>query len=316
MYSRDNFRLVKEEIESRRVRAESEATLRSEELGRKYPEIAKIDKELTGTGLLLFRTACEGGDIAPIRKRNEALMKRREELLESVGLPKDYTRPHYTCPVCQDTGYSGHNLCACFKELLTLKNIESSGMGSLIEKQSFDNFDPSWYSDSEDGHRRMKLNLHTAKEYAESFGTHRDNLLLIGTTGTGKTHISTAIARVVIGKGFDVLYDSAQNIISAFEQDRFRSGYSKDIPVSEKYMECDLLILDDLGTEFSNQFTVSCLYNLINTRLNRGLCTIISTNLSAEELAGKYEGRIYSRIVGSDYKVMFFTGKDHRVFNG
>jgi DNA replication protein DnaC len=113
--------------------------------------------------------------------------------------------------------------------------------------------------------------------------------------------------------GFDVLYDSVQNILEEFENDRFRSGYGAREAASEKYLECDLLIIDDLGTEMSTQFTTSCLYNLINTRQNKGLSTIISTNLSSKELSSKYEGRIYSRIIGSDYKVLFFCGKDHRI---
>ena len=111
-----------------------------------------------------------------------------------------------------------------------------------------------------------------------------------------------------------MLYDSAQNIISDFEADKFKSGYSAQYePKAEKYLECDLLIIDDLGAEFTNQFTVSCLYNLINTRKNRGLSTIISTNLSAEELTAKYEGRISSRIIG-EYTVLPFLGRDHRIF--
>jgi DNA replication protein DnaC len=118
----------------------------------------------------------------------------------------------------------------------------------------------------------------------------------------------------VISKGYDVLYESAQNIISAFEADKFRSGYGPYEPTAEKYLTCDLLILDDLGTEFVNQFTVSCLYNLFNTRRNRGLSTIVSTNLSAEELSERYDDRIYSRIVGSDYTVLFFGGDDYRLF--
>ena len=104
------------------------------------------------------------------------------------------------------------------------------------------------------------------------------------------------------------------NIISDFETDKFRSGYSAAENKSDKYLECDLLILDDLGAEFVNQFTISTLYNLINTRQNKGLSTIISTNLSFEELGAKYEGRIYSRIVGCDYEVLFFGGRDHRIF--
>ncbi len=314
MYTRENYRLVKEEIEARRISSISEADMKNMELRSRSPEIKEIDEELSKTGLKLFRAACMGEDISPIQKRNEELMKRRSEVILSLGLPIDYTEIKYHCPKCRDTGFVDVKMCSCFKELLLYKNIASSGMGKLIEKQSFDNFNLEWYAGSDEELGRMQRNVDTAKSYATRFGTHSENLLLIGKTGTGKTHVSTAIAKAVIQKGFSVLYDSAQNIVSAYENDRFRNAYSQTEPEATKFTECELLIIDDLGTEFITQFTVSCLYNLINTRANRGLCTIISTNLSAEELASKYEGRIYSRIVGSDYKVLFFKGRDHRVF--
>lgn len=315
MYARDNYRTAKEIIEGRRLSAIATADARNEEVRALSPEIAEIDKELTKTGLRLFKIACAGEDIEPLKVRNQELVAKRRALLVTLGLPEDYTDVHYTCNRCSDSGIDGSRVCACLKEVLVRMNIESSGMGKLIEKQSFDNLDLEWYRTSEDDYKRMAHNMKVAREFAENFGKGADNLLLIGSTGTGKTHLSTAIAREVIARGFDVLYDSAQNIIAAFEDDRFRSGYGQHESASEKYLECDLLIVDDLGTEFVNQFTVSCLYNLINTRQNKGLSTIISTNLSAEELAGKYDGRIYSRIVGCDYKVLFFKGRDHRVFN-
>ena len=316
MYSHSNYQKAKEIIESRRTSAVALADSRNEELRRTSPEIREIDAELTGTGLLLFKTACSGGDIEPIKRRNLELVAKRRATLVTLGYPEDYTDVKYVCAKCSDTGAVGTKTCSCLKELLVKMNIEASGMGKLIDKQSFDNFDLEWYKTNDEDYRRMAYNLKTARTFAESFGScGASNLLFVGNTGTGKTHLSTAIAKEVISRGYDVLYDTAQNVVAAFETDRFRSGYGEKESVSDKYLECDLLILDDLGTEFSNQFTVSCLYNLINTRENRGLSTIISTNLSAEELAGRYDGRIYSRIVGCDYKVLFFHGRDHRVFN-
>lgn len=312
MYGYDNYQKVKELIERRRESAIREAEARDAELRLESREIREIDAELTGTGLLLFKTACAGGSLAPIRDRNLALMKRRGEVLLSLGYPVDYSEIKYTCPLCCDTGYEGSKLCSCFREELIKENIRSSGIGNLIEKQSFDNFRLDIYQD-EAIKKEMTHNLNEAKKYADEFSRDSKNLLLIGTTGTGKTHLTTAIARTVIEKGFEVIYDSAQNVVAAFEYDRFKSGYGQYEARGDKYLECELLILDDLGTEFSNQFTVSCIYNLLNTRINKGLPTVISTNLGAGELLSRYEDRIYSRIIGQDTVILRFLGKDNRL---
>lgn len=310
MYTRDNYEKVKAIIDQRRNEARISRDERTIELRRRLPELAKIDEELRGTGLVIFKTACEGGDILSVRSRNEELVKKRRELIKSIGFPEDYDEIKYTCPHCNDTGYVDINMCNCFRSLLLIENVKSSGMGKLIDKQSFDNFDFNTCPDDDSKHQ-MELILKSAKAYATNFGKHiGHNLLLIGKTGTGKTHISTAIAKTVIEKGYYVLYDSAQNIVSAFETDTFKKPAES---VSEKYLECDLLILDDLGTEFTTQFTVSCLYNLINTRYNRGLSTVISTNLSARELSERYDDRIYSRIVGANCTIFEFKGLDRRL---
>ena len=314
MYSYENYDKVKFELERRRRAAVAEADARSADLRERSAELREIDAELSGTGLLLFKTACSGGDIAPIRERNQYLVEKRRSVIKALGYPEDYTDVHYTCKNCSDTGFiGGTKMCSCFREALIKATIASSGIGELIDKQTFENFDLDWYKGEDAVLENMSANLAAAKSYVKNFAKKRSNLLLIGKTGTGKTHISTAIAREIISQGFDVVYDSAQNIVADFEADKFRSGYGTE-PRSEKYLECDLLIIDDLGTEFSSQFTVSCLYNLINTRANRAMATVISTNLSAEELARKYEDRIYSRLVGVGTRVLVFEGRDRRIF--
>jgi DNA replication protein DnaC len=313
MYGNENYDKVRDMIDARRTEARRLSEVRSLEVGMKSREIREIDEELRATGPKIFKAACSGEDIAPLKERNLELVARRRALIVKLGYPEDYTDVHYTCSACSDTGFVGTKMCSCLKQLLITKNIKSSGMGKLIDKQSFENFSLEVYKNNPDNLARMQRNLKIAKAFADNFASHHDNLLLIGTTGTGKTHISTAIAKVVISQGFDVLYDSVQNIVNDFEKDKFKSGYSPSESASEKYLECDLLIIDDLGAEFITQFSISALYNLINTRQNKGLSTIISTNLSAGELAGKYEGRIYSRIIGADYTVLRFEGDDHRI---
>ena len=315
MYTYDNFHRVKHEIEASRLRARAEAEERSAALARISPEIAEIDAELRSTGMVIFKTACEGGDISKIKERNVKLNARRREVMLSLGYPEDYTEPRYSCPVCSDSGFiDGVRICNCFRERLITLNIASSGIGRLIEKQSFDNFDLEWYANDADLYEKMRSNLATAKDYAEHFSERGGNLLIIGSTGTGKTHITTSIAKVVISKGHSVIYDSVENIMQDFEEDRFRSGYAPREPKSDKYHECDLLIIDDLGTEFASQYSTVCLYNLINSRQNKGLATIISTNLTPKDLAARYDGRIYSRIAGNDYQILLFGGNNHRLF--
>ncbi len=307
MYISGNYKKVKDEIENRRMAAVATAELHNEEVRAKSAEIRKIDEELTRTGLAIFRTACAGGDLAPVRARNQELCEKRRDLLVSLGYGADYTEPQYTCKKCSDTGYVDTKMCECLREALIRENFRTSGMGDLLDRQSFANFDLERYKkDGEDVYRRMKSNFAAAKAYAENFREKRGNLFLVGTTGAGKTHLTTAIARTVLDLGFDVIYETSQNVMSAFEQDRFHSGYTQTESRAEKYMECTLLILDDLGTEFTNAFTVSCLYNLLNERQNKGLSTVISTNVPPMQLREKYEDRIYSRLIGADYQILSF----------
>ncbi|MBQ8879397.1 MAG: ATP-binding protein [Clostridia bacterium] len=315
MYSYENYDKVKAEIEKRRLNAIAEADRRNEELRERSEEIRTIDEELSGTGIRIFRAACGGEDITPIKERSRELMHRRAEIMIGLGYPEDYTKVKYFCPDCSDSGFiGGTKMCHCFREALIKATIASSGIGNLIETQSFDNFDLGWYKNDPETYEKMTNIYKEAKYYVEHFNDRRGNLLFVGPTGVGKTHISTAIAREIINRGYDVIYDSVQNVISDFESDKFRSGYGATDNKSDKYLECDLLIIDDLGTEFTTQFSMSCLYNLINTRQNKGRATIISTNYPLKDLSAKYEDRIFSRLIGKGTQVLVFAGRDKRLF--
>ncbi len=314
MYTREVFQNVKDIIEERKRNAETGAETRTLELHMKSPKIKAIDAELAGTGFKIFKAASSGGDISGIKERNQALMKERFKALALMGLPDDYTDPKYICKICSDTGYdaNGH-MCSCMRELIRLESIKASGIGKLIEKQSFENFDLTLCDEAD--YEKMYYNFTRLKEFAYNFNENSaKTFLLIGTTGTGKTHLSTAVAKTVIERGFSVVYDSVQNIITDFENDKFKSGYGHHESKSEKYMTADLLIMDDLGTEFFSQFSLSCIYNIINTRQNKGLSTVISTNLSPKELVEKYEARITSRLNGSETELLKFEGIDHRIY--
>ena len=315
MYSYENYDKVKADIEKRRLSAIAEADRRNEELRENSAEIRIIDEELTGTGFKIFKAACSGEDITPIKERNLALCATRRKIIKELGYPEDYTEVKYSCSDCSDSGFlpSG-KMCHCFKEALIRETVAASGMGNLLDTQSFDNFELDWYRDDGDTYAKMSAVVRQAKDYVRDFGEKRENLLFVGPTGVGKTHLSTAIAREIINLGYDVIYDSVQNIINDFEDDKFRSGWGEKEEKSRKYLECDLLIIDDLGTEFTTQFSISCLYNLINTRQNRNLATVISTNYPLKDLSAKYEDRIFSRLIGKGTKVMVFHGRDKRLF--
>ncbi len=313
-YSRENMRYASEKLAERRQNAERTADANRARLHEISAEAVRLDKELSRAGLEAFRIAISGGNveerIAKLRRENEAMQETRRALLRSLGLPENYTKPQYTCTLCNDTGYTEQGMCACLKRLLTEAGFRSSGLGGLIEKQSFDNFSLSYYK----GEALVAATrvLKDAKQFAEEFSSSNEaHLLFIGGTGLGKTHLSTAIARRVIERGYDVVYETAQNIIADFEFDRFKSGYGTEESRSDKYFDCDLLIMDDLGAELTNQFTVSSLYNIINTRINSGKSMIISTNLGQEGLRERYDDRITSRLFGEFY-VYRFKGTDIR----
>ncbi len=199
-------------------------------------------------------------------------------------------------------------MCACMKRELVKCGLESSGLGRLLDRQSFENFSLDYYSGKD--RASAETNFRLLKSYAESFtGKGDDSWLLLGGTGLGKTHLSTSVARTVIEKGFDVVYATAQDVISAFEAKRFGGDYESDR--EERYFNCDLLIIDDLGVEVTNQFTVSCIYNIINSRINSRRATLISTNLTQGELRSRYADRITSRLFG-EFRPLLFTGRDIR----
>ena len=239
-----------------------------------------------------------------LRAESEQIDQARAAALAALGLPADHTSPRYFCPKCKDTGYLEYKMCDCLKRELVLLGYKNSGLGALLEKQSFENFSLDYYS--ADARELMQGNLMICKNYAKDFSAGAPSLLMMGTTGLGKTHLSTAIAKAVIDKGYDVMYETAENLISKFSYERFGRGYGdKTESQTDRVFECDLLIVDDFGTEVTNQFSASCVYNLINTRLSKNLPTIINTNLSGKAILERYTDRVYSRLIG-EFTVLYF----------
>lgn len=296
----------------KRHAAELEAERRKLEIHSLIPETLEIDRELENTSMKIIAIASSGEDIekkmADLKEEIAAARKRRGELLVKNGYPADHTDVHYECKKCGDTGYCGIEMCDCLRRAVAEAAFEDSGIGKLVKKQSFDTFSFDYYSENE--LRFVKMNYEVLKDFAENFKRESGkNFILIGKTGLGKTHLSTSVAKTVIEGGHNVVYDTVGRIVADFEDNRFnRSEVSQD---TDRYFNCDLLIIDDLGCEVSNKFTVACIYELINSRINSGRSTLINTNLSQDELHEKYADRITSRIFG-EYRPLLFIGRDIR----
>ena len=312
MYNAENFRSVKEEYNLKRNKAMTDAEKRKREMWALSPEIKQIDDALAKTGLKIFGIACTGADVSDkieqLRCENERMLEDRREILLMLGYPADYTDIHYECDVCKDTGYVDTKMCDCMRRRLIKRGFMTSGLGYLIEKQTFENLDTTYYGENE---AAMRNNVRFFRNYAENFSGSSENLLLIGGTGLGKTHIASAIARVVIENGNDVFYESALNLITDFDVEHF--GNAPRGSRTDKYFDCDLLIIDDLGVEKSTQLTQMYIYNVLNTRINRGKPTIISTNLSEMDLQSVYDSRITSRLFGNYTPFLFEGYSDIRI---
>ena len=313
-----NFERAKQVLDRRRETAEREAEMKTEELELLSPELRALNRKLSAAGLKAVQLAITGDQAAMDKLRDENLadQERRREILESLGSSEEALEVHYTCPVCNDTGVVGNHYCDCFKRLVKSLQTENLNAVSPAGDSTFDNFNLAYYqgvTDPEtgvDAYSRMGQIVSYCEAYAEDFGLSSPSLILYGNTGLGKTHLSLAIANKAIEKGFNVVYGSAHNLLSEIEKEHFGRLKSDDSP-EDNVLNADLLILDDLGAEFSTSFTVSMVYNIINTRILKGLPTIISTNLWYDEISDKYGNRVYSRIIGS-YTPLEFAGRDVR----
>lgn len=276
------------------------------------PRLNEIDFKLSGIGASLAITAMSGDTkgVEALKKQSEQLSLEKQLLLNKVGVEKIV----YDCPLCDDTGYVNGKICDCVKALASKIMMEDMNDEMPLDDCRFDNFDLKYYSDKTDKEggnprRRMTAVLKVCKEYVINFTPKNcENLLFMGQAGLGKTHLSLAIVSGLVEKGFTPIYASAENLFMQIEKEKFlgenRGAY-------EAMVKCDLLVIDDLGAEMSTSFTVSALYNLINTRLLSGRPTIINTNLTMKEIEKRYTARISSRLIGS-FSAFKFLGDDIR----
>lgn len=323
IYSKEVFTQAETEINRRRIEALAIYEKRQEEIETVAPEIASIHRQLVNTSVELSKAIMNKNSnikdaIEKIKNENLKSQKIIKVLLKDFGYPEDYLDIHYTCDKCNDTGYVQGIRCDCFNELLKKYSVKEINRNSNIKLEDFNNFNLNYYPDVIDDitganpRLEMTANFNLCKQYVNDFSDNSPSLFFIGKTGLGKTFLSSAIAKELLQKGYNVAFDSIQNFLRAIEKEHF--GRAQNTDTLQTLISADLVILDDLGSEFSSPFYSSALYNIINSRLNKELPTIISTNLSLGELQNKYDDRIISRITGM-YTILNFIGKDIRYIN-
>ena len=314
------------ELEQRRADNRAEERRRLESVYARAPEIEQMDRRLRRQMSELVRlTLSHAPDLQArleaLKHDNLELQAERAERLTALGLPINYLDEIVTCPICRDSGNDGGRPCRCLKELYNRALTKELSRLLLRGDESFERFDLSLYDDQPlpgsgvAPREAMALVYQSCKKFADSFPDVRANLLFQGGTGLGKTYLSACIARSVADRGYSVCYDSAASALEAFETQKF----SRDPEQAEaaaarvrRMLDCDLMILDDLGTEMNSSVTVSALYTLINDRLTAGKKTVISTNCTDEELQRRYTPAILSRLKG-EFLRLPFVGRDIRL---
>ncbi|WHH57265.1 ATP-binding protein [Petroclostridium sp. X23] len=296
---------------------------KKQEIYNKIPRIQEIDRELYETGLSLtrqlFHNASQTDDIVEeIRQKNIDLNMEKGELLSINGYPVNYLTIKHKCKACKDSGYVNNQICRCFKQKLIDAAYAQSNMAAILDSQNFDNFDFSYYStsiDSENGispRQNIQDIFQKCIDFVNNFDKYDQNLLLYGGTGLGKTFLSSCIAKDLLDKGKTVFYQTAYKTFNLLEDYKFnRLDSSAGKRQVDRLFDVDLMIIDDLGSEFINTYTSSAFFNVLNTRLMDKRKTIISTNLNIKELTDLYSERVVSRLLGHYLPLKFF-GEDIR----
>lgn len=320
-YNEKIYKLAFDELNIRREKATIKANHKKEELTIGVPRLKEIENELSHAGIELARVILSGGvtteKVLKLKEKNEGLQREKAEIINILQLPKEFLEPDYVCKKCNDNGYIENNMCDCLKALLKKLAVQDINKTSPLELCSFNSFKLDFYPDdmkianNQTPKEIMKNVLDYCKKYSKSFSEKSSNILMMGNTGLGKTHLSLAIAKNAVEKGYSVLYDSMPNLLNRIEQEHFNNK-SQSHDILNAVLDADLLILDDLGAEFLTQFTATCIYNVINSRLLSRKPTIISTNLTTTEIETRYTNRILSRLIGT-YDILSFFGNDIRI---
>lgn len=319
-YSKNIYMTAQNKLDSRRKTAVEELEIRRAKAYTAIPELAEIQSRIAACGAQVIGAFAKGANgkayVEELARESLSAQKRRKELLVEAGLPENYLEAQFVCSVCEDTGVTENGICDCQRKLLVETAKDEISKYAPLRTSTFEKFSLDFYPEAPDANgispkKRMAEIAKFCEDYANDFSLKSPSLLMHGATGLGKTHLSLGIANVVTEKGYGLIYLSAPNLFSELERERFSRQNYNESSFEQELLETDLIIIDDLGIEFSTQFTSSCLYNIVNTRMLSGKPTIISTNLTPSELEDKYTQRITSRIIGS-YISLKFIGRDIR----
>lgn len=317
-----HYKRLLREYDLKRSKSYQEQMNRQSEVYAKIPRIKAIDDELSQTGIKLVRsmmTSSQNASLETFRNHSDDLIRTKKMLLVENGYSPDYLENQYHCKICKDTGFTGAKPCSCFKQGLIDIAYEQSNLKHILNKENFNSFSLKYYSQKSDPKTGLSPydNMLKIKQICvgliEKFDIEKENLLLTGQTGLGKTFLCNCIAKELLDSGYTVLYFTAPQLFKLFEESRFHredmQDESKDI--LSTLFDVDLLIIDDLGTESISTITISDLFNVVNSRYLNQTSTIISTNLTFGQMQERYSERVVSRIIGQ-YTLLKFFGEDIR----